>query len=289
VAVIPRPGYFRVITAERALPLDRDAPVTLDEFRAAVRVALGRDVEMTEPRWLTRFGDAARQAERYVSGRIVLAGDAAHIHPPAGAQGLNVGLQDAFNLGWKLAAQVRGWAPSGLLATYHTERHAAGARVLLNTRAQVVLAEAGEKFDSIRALFAELAAFEPVRRHLIESVTGVGTRYDMGSEESHPFLGRLAPNLFLETARGPSKVSALLHAGRAVLLDLADRSELRAAAGGWSDRVNTVVAECPEGCGADAILIRPDGYTAWVAPTGSRDGLRGLRESLATWCGGERA
>jgi 2-polyprenyl-6-methoxyphenol hydroxylase-like FAD-dependent oxidoreductase len=115
VAVIPRPGYVRVITAERSLPLDRDAPVTLDEFRAAVRVALGRDVQMTEPRWLTRFGDAARQAERYVFGRIVLAGDAAHIDPPAGAQGLNVGLQDAFNLGWKLAAQVRGWAPPGLL------------------------------------------------------------------------------------------------------------------------------------------------------------------------------
>src|SRR6185312_13789571 len=116
--------------------------------------ALGRDVEMTDPRWLTRFGDAARQAERYVSGRVVLAGDAAHIHPPAGAQGLNVGLQDAFNLGWKLAAQVRGWAPAGLLETYHTERHAAGARVLLNTRAQVALAEPGEKFDPLRVLFA---------------------------------------------------------------------------------------------------------------------------------------
>ena len=141
VAVIPRPGYVRVITAERERPANRDAPVTLEEFRAAVRLALGRDVEMTAPRWLTRFGDAARQAERYVSGRVVLAGDAAHIHPPAGAQGLNVGLQDAFNLGWKLAAQVRGWAPAGLLESYHSERHAAGARVLLNTRAQVALAD----------------------------------------------------------------------------------------------------------------------------------------------------
>jgi 2-polyprenyl-6-methoxyphenol hydroxylase-like FAD-dependent oxidoreductase len=148
VVVIPRPGYVRVITAERTRPADREAPVTLDAFRAAVCLALGRDIEMTEPRWLTRFGDAARQAERYVSGRVVLAGDAAHIHPPAGAQGLNVGLQDAFNLGWKLAAQVRRWAPPGFVETYHTERHAAGARVLLNTRAQVALAEPGEKFDS---------------------------------------------------------------------------------------------------------------------------------------------
>jgi hypothetical protein len=199
-----------------------------------------------------------------------------------------VGLQDAFNLCWKLAALVSGWGSPGLLETYHTERHAAGARVLLNTRAQVVLAEAGEKIDSIRALFAEMAAFEPVRRHLTESVTGVGTHYHMGSEEPHPLLGRLAPNLFLETSSGPSKVSALLHSGRAVLLDLADRSELRATAGGWSDRVDTIVAECPEGCGADALLIRPDGYTAWVAPTGSRDGQRGLLESLVTWCGDER-
>ncbi len=125
VFVIPRPGYVRVIAAERERPADRDAPVTLDELRQTVSVALGRDVEMAEPRWLTRFGDAARQAEHYISGRVLLAGDAAHIHPPAGAQGLSVGLRDAFNLGWKLAAQVQGWAPPGLLETYHTERHAA--------------------------------------------------------------------------------------------------------------------------------------------------------------------
>jgi 2-polyprenyl-6-methoxyphenol hydroxylase-like FAD-dependent oxidoreductase len=288
VVVIPRPGYVRVITAERARPADRDAPVTLDEFRAAISFVLGRDVEMTEPRWLTRFGDAARQAERYVSGRVVLAGDAAHIHPPAGAQGLNVGLQDAFNLGWKLAAQVRGWASSGLLETYHTERHASGARVLLNTRAQVALAEPGEKFDSLRALFGEMAAFESVRRYLIETVTGVGTRYEMGSVEPHPLLGRLAPNLRLETSGGPSKVSAFLHSGRGVLLDLADRSDLRATAARWSHRVDTVVAKCPEECDADAVLIRPDGYTAWVAAAGSRNGQLGLLNALLTWFGDEQ-
>jgi 2-polyprenyl-6-methoxyphenol hydroxylase-like FAD-dependent oxidoreductase len=288
VAVIPRPGYVRVITAERERRAVRDAPVTLDEFRTAVRLALGRDVEMTGPRWLTRFGDAARQAERYISGRVVLAGDAAHIHPPAGAQGLNVGLQDAFNLGWKLAAQVRGWAPAGLLETYHTERHAAGARVLLNTRAQVALAEPGEKFDPLRALFAEMAAFEPVRRYLTETVTGVGTRYTMGAGDAHPLVGRLAPNLLLDTPHGALKLATLLHAGRGVLLDLADRPDLRAAATGWADRLDMVLASCPEGHGIDALLIRPDGYTAWVAPAGSSDGKRGFREALFTWFGDDR-
>jgi 2-polyprenyl-6-methoxyphenol hydroxylase-like FAD-dependent oxidoreductase len=288
VVVIPRPGYVRIITAERVRPTDRDASVTLDDFQAAVSFALCRDVELTEPRWLTRFGDAARQAERYVSGRVVLAGDAAHIHPPAGAQGLNVGLQDAFNLGWKLAAQVRGWAPSDLLESYHTERHAAGARVLLNTRAQVALADPNEKFDPLRALFAEMISFEPIRRYLTETVTGVGTQIDIDAEVSHPLLGRLAPNLALETSAGPTKVSALLHGGRGVLLDLAGRSEIRSVTAGWADRVEFVLAKSLEPRGVDSILIRPDGYTAWIAPAGDEAGLRGLRDSLARWFGAMR-
>src|SRR5204862_463809 len=138
----------------------------------------------------------------------------------AGAQGLNVGLQDAFNLGWKLAAQVRGWAPPALLESYHAERHAEGARVLLNTRAQVALADPSEKFDPLRTFFGEMAALEPVRRRLIEAVTGVGTRYTIEADEPHPLLGRLAPNFPLETSGGASKVSELLHRGRGILLDL---------------------------------------------------------------------
>jgi 2-polyprenyl-6-methoxyphenol hydroxylase-like FAD-dependent oxidoreductase len=288
VFVIPRPGYVRVITAERQRPADRDAPVTLDAFQETVRAALGRDVEFNGSRWLTRFGDAARQAERYVDGRVVLAGDAAHIHPPAGAQGLNVGLQDAFNLGWKLAAQVRGWAPSGLLESYHAERHVEGARVLLNTRAQVALADPSEKFDPLRAFFGELAALEPVRRRLIESVTGVGTRYTIEADERHPLLGRLAPNLPLETSGGPSKVSELLHRGRGVLLDLDDRPAVRAEAAAWSDRVDSVVARSEDDHGTAALLIRPDGYTAWVASKESTDGRRGLQCALRTWFGDAR-
>ncbi len=266
VVVIPRPGYVRVITAEPERPANRDAPVTLDEFKRAVSRALGRDVEMTEPRWLTRFGDAARQAEHYVSGRVVLAGDAAHIHPPAGAQGLNVGLQDAFNLGWKLAATVHGWAPPGLLESYHTERHAAGAQVLVQTLAQVALATPGEKFDALRKLFADLAAFEPVRRYLTETVTGIGACYDIRSDNPHPLLGRMAPNLPLKTGEKTTTVAALLHAGRAVFLNLASCSDLQDAVSGWSDRVDTVVANGPEDFGIDALFIRPDGYITWIAP-----------------------
>lgn len=284
VLVIPRPGYVRVITADPAPPADRDAVVTLDDLRAAVRHALGRDVPMANPRWLTRFGDAARQAERYVTGRVVLAGDAAHIHPPAGAQGLNVGIQDAFNLGWKLAAAVRGWAPPGLLDTYHTERHPAGARVLFNTRAQMALADPDERIEPLRRLFSELARFEPVRRHLAEMVTGVETRCEVNEGDADPLLGRLAPNLHLATAAGPSTVCELLHRGRGVLLDLANRGDLRAEAAGWAERVDMVAASGPSRAACDGLLIRPDGYTAWVA----MDGPTGLRAALARWFGAPR-
>jgi hypothetical protein len=241
---------------------------------------------MANPRWLTRFGDAARQAERYVAGRVALAGDAAHIHPPAGAQGLNVGIQDAFNLGWKLAARVLGWAPPGLLDSYHTERHPAGARVLFNARAQVALEEPGERFEPLRRLLSELARFEPVRRHLAEMVTGVETRYDMGEGDAgQPLLGRLTPNLPLTTAAGPSTVSGLLHRGRGVLLDLAGRSEIQAEAAGWFDRVDVVTAfASSDAVATDALLIRPDGYTAWLAS----EGPKGLRNALARWFGAPR-
>lgn len=288
VFVIPRPGYVRVIVGEDNPPDDRDAPVSLDELRAAVRRVIGREVMLENPRWLTRFGDAARQAERYRSGRILLAGDAAHIHPPAGAQGLNVGLQDAFNLGWKLAAEVRGWAPPGLLDTYHTERHAAAKRVLLNTRAQLALANPDERFDPLRALFAELAEFKNVHQLLAEMVTGAGTRYETRPLIDHPRAGRLVPNLQLRTSAGPQKVADLLHSGRAVHIDLTGRADLQAAAGGWSDRVDVIAARSDERLDFDAVLIRPDGYAAWLNPTGTSASADALRDSLTTWFGAGR-
>jgi 2-polyprenyl-6-methoxyphenol hydroxylase-like FAD-dependent oxidoreductase len=150
VIVIPRPGHVRIITADRQPPADRDAPVTLDQLQTAVDEALGRHVGLRAARWLTRFGNAARQAAEYVRARVILAGDAAHIHPPAGAIGVNVALDDAFNLGWKLAATVRGTAPAHLLGSYHAERHQAGARILANTQAQVLLDVAGDPARAAR-------------------------------------------------------------------------------------------------------------------------------------------
>ena len=198
VFVIPRPGYVRVIASELAPPADPDSPVTLDALRDAVAHVLGRDVAFVRPRWLTRFGDAARLAERYRVGRVLLAGDAAHVHPPAGAQGLNVGLQDAFNLGWKLAAVVRDAAPDELLDSYHDERHAAGERLLTQTRAQAELGQTDERLAPVRGLLRDLARDVGVRRLLAEMVSGLDTRYAVASPErmaSQPMLGRFAPNV----------------------------------------------------------------------------------------------
>jgi 2-polyprenyl-6-methoxyphenol hydroxylase-like FAD-dependent oxidoreductase len=282
--VIPRPGYVRLITAERETPPDRDAPVTLEQLQRAISHVLDREVPLTRPRWLTRFGDAARQAEWYVQGRVMLAGDAAHIHPPAGAQGLNVGLQDAFNLGWKLAAAVHGWAPPGLLESYHHERHAAGAEVLMNTRAQVALSDPAASAEPLRALFGGLAELEPVRRRLAEIVTGIGTRYAVGAG-GHPLLGRLLPNMALETTFGPRTLAGLLTPGRGVLLALAERPDLKLPRRGWGGRLEIVGARAAESRELDAVLVRPDGHVAWLAPRNSDPKPGPLRAALARWFG----
>ncbi|MGH3251102.1 MAG: FAD-dependent monooxygenase [Trebonia sp.] len=170
VLVIPRPGYVRVITADRQPPAEQDAPVTLDLLQAAVDEALGRHVEIRTARWLTRFGNAARQAAEYVRGRVILAGDAAHIHPPAGAIGVNVALDDAFNLGWKLAATVRRTATADLLGSYHTERHAAGAQLLASTQAQALLASPDSRLRPLADLFTRVAAHPAGNRALTDVV-----------------------------------------------------------------------------------------------------------------------
>lgn len=281
VFVIPRPGYVRIVLNEPAPPADRDEPVRPAYFQAVLDDVLGRSVRLRDPRWLTRFSDAARQAERYVAGRVVLAGDAAHIHPPAGAVGVNVALADAVNLGWKLAATALGHAPDGLLDSYHEERHEAGARVLRTTRALAVLGRRDPGLDPVRDLLGELTDLAPVGKYLAELMAGVSTRYDPKIPGDHPWLGRLAPNLKLIVGEDSTSVAELLRPARPVLLQLGDRT-LPAGAGAWVDIYR---ARCPERPELEGLLIRPDGHTAWVSTTAGPRPAGTLAAALATWCG----
>lgn len=282
VFVIPRPGYVRIVLDEPTPPVDRDEPVLLAGFQQVLNEVLGRPVGLRNPRWLTRFSDAARQADRYVAGRVVLAGDAAHIHPPAGAVGVNVALADAVNLGWKLAATTLGHAPAGLLDTYHQERHEVGARVLRTTRAQAILGRRHPDLDPVRELFGELTDLPPVGTYLAELATGVSTRYDPRIPGDHPWLGRLAPNLKLTTGGRHTSVAELLTPARPVHLDLGGRALPTGADG----RVDTHVVHCAEQPDLDGLLIRPDGHTAWVSTRTDPQPTDTLATALTTWFGG---
>jgi hypothetical protein len=279
-----------VITTEPyPADLDRHAPMTLEELRASIRRVNGRDLPISGARWVSRFTDSSRQAARYRAGRVLVAGDAAHIHLPAGGPGLNTGLQDAVNLGWKLAAQVQGWAPPGLLDSYHRERHAEGERVLLHTRAQGALmgAAADGRTAALRELLAQLLQYQQPVRHLIGLMYGLDTRHDPCTASPHPLAGRWAPNLALTATAGATSVAELLHAGRGVLLDLTPDGVFARAGHGWRDRVDIRTAQCP-GPPAPALLIRPDGYMAWAATTGPQQ-TGPLRDALATWFGAPTA
>ncbi|HZI03456.1 MAG TPA: FAD-dependent monooxygenase, partial [Archangium sp.] len=246
-------GVFRVVVPAEGVAEDRSVPPTLEEFKRQLRVFAGTDFGVHSPRWLSRFGDATRLAERYRTGRVLLAGDAAHIHPPTGGQGLNLGIQDAFNLGWKLAAEVKGWAPAGLLDSYHTERHPVAADVLDITRAQFELLSPEPGPRSVRRLLSELMNFEDVNRYLIEKITAIGVRYDFG--EGHELLGRRMRDVRLKRGR----LYALMHGGRGLLLDQTGRLSVA----GWADRVDHVV-DVSEELDVPAMLLRPDGHVAWV-------------------------
>jgi 2-polyprenyl-6-methoxyphenol hydroxylase-like FAD-dependent oxidoreductase len=246
-------GTYRVVVPAEGVAEDRSVPPTLDEFQRQLRVYAGTDFGVHSPRWLSRFGDATRLAERYRSGRVLLAGDAAHVHPPVGGQGLNLGIQDAFNLGWKLAADVNGWAPEGLLDSYHTERHPVAADVLDTTRAQMQLMSPEPGPQAVRRLLSELLDFEDVNRYLTEKIAAIGIRYDFG--EGHELLGRRLRDVALKRGR----LYGLMHGGRGLLLDQTGRLSVA----GWADRVDHVV-DVSEELDVPAVLLRPDGHVAWV-------------------------
>jgi 2-polyprenyl-6-methoxyphenol hydroxylase-like FAD-dependent oxidoreductase len=246
-------GVYGFVLRAEGVAEDRTGPPTLEEFKQRLRALAGTDFGAHAPRRLTRFGDATRLAERYRTGRVLLAGDAAHIHPPLGGQGLNLGIQDAFNLGWKLAAEVNGWAPEGLLDSYHTERHPVAADVLDTTRAQVELTSPEPGPQAVRRLLAELMDFEDVNRYLIEKITAIGVRYDFG--DGHELLGRRLRDVGLKHGR----LYGLMHGGRGLLLDQTGRLSVA----GWADRVDHVV-DVSEELDVPAALLRPDGHVAWV-------------------------
>jgi 2-polyprenyl-6-methoxyphenol hydroxylase-like FAD-dependent oxidoreductase len=277
-------GLVRVVVTERRQ--EHAGEPTLQDLSDELIAVYGTDYGVHSPRWLSRFTDMTRQAACYREGRVLLAGDAAHVHSPQGGQGLNIGVQDAVNLGWKLAQVIDGTSPDSLLDTYHAERHPVAARVLHNTMAQVALRPPGARMDALRATMSELLSMDEPRKRFAGMLSGLDIHYDLG--EGHPLLGRRMPDFDLTTADGPMRVSTLLHDARAALLNLGEPGALDITP--WTDRVQTIDAEyggdwelpvlgpvtAPTG-----VLIRPDGYVAWVG-NGTDTGLR---NALTTWFG----
>ncbi len=262
------------------------AEPTLQDLKDLLIAACGTDYGAHSPTWISRFTDMTRQAEKYRSGRIMLAGDAAHVHSPIGGMGLSTGVQDAVNLGWKLAQVVKGTSPETLLDTYHAERHPVGARVLKATMAQVALHREDDRTSAARDIVSDLLEMEEPRKYLAGMMSGLDVHYDLGP--GHPLLGRRIPDLDIVTPRGPLRIFSLLHAALPVLLNFGAPMTMNIAP--WSDRVQYVDAtyagewELPvigEIAPPGAVLIRPDGYVAWVSIEASDE----PREALVRWFG----
>ena len=274
----------RVVLTERHL--EHDGEPSMAELRDALVAVYGTDYGLRSANWISRFTDMTRQATSYRQGRALLAGDAAHVHPPQGGQGLNTGVQDAVNLGWKLAQVVNRTSPESLLDTYHAERHPVAARVLHNTMAQVALGSPGDRHQALRDLMADLLSMDGPRKRIAAMLSGLDIRYDLG--EGHPLLGRRMPDLEVRTADGPTRVFTLLHDARPVLLNLADPGSSDITP--WANRVRLVDAEhvgawelpvLGEVAAPAAVLIRPDGHVAWVGDPSDPK----LRDALTTWFG----
>jgi bifunctional hydroxylase/dehydrase len=274
-------GRLRVSTGEfDVLPPAPDEPVTVAELRDRITGLTGVELTDLRPVWMVRWHDETRQAAAYRSGRVLLAGDAAHVHFPLGGQALSTGIEDAVNLGWKLAAELAGHAPDGLLDSYHAERHPVGARACLTTRAQAALMRPLSQVGPLREVLTELIAFDEVNDYLVRMAAGLDVRYPMAGA-SHPLAGTRLPNAALRTADGDTDVSRLLHAGRGVLLDLSP--EPLSALGDWADRIDLVRAEPTPTIAAHRLLLRPDGRVAWAG--GTEPGADGLSAAIRAWFG----
>ena len=274
----------RVVSAEAGLGATTEP--TLADLAANLEAVYGTDFGVHDPTWISRFSDATRQAATYRKGRVLVAGDAAHIHSPAGGQGIGLGIQDAVNLGWKLAQVVQGVSPDSLLDSYHDERHPADARALEYTKSVSALQRQDARIVAVRDLLDELVAMDEPRRHVVGIISGLDVRYDLG--EGHPLLGRRVPDLDLQVDGQLVRVHSLLHAARPVLVNLGPAGSVDL--GRWSGRVQLVDAEyagaweLPVVGAVDApaaVLVRPDGHVAWVG-----DGTtEGLQEALVRWFG----
>ena len=283
-------GPVRVLVTEDAV--GQTAEPTLRDLSKALIDVYGTDYGVHSPVWISRFTDASRQAAAYRAGRVLLAGDAAHVHSPMGGQGLSVGVQDAVNLGWKLAQVVNGTSPDSLLDTYHAERHPVGARVVHNTMAQVALGGTSPRIEALRDIMAELLSLEEPRKRIAGMMCGLDIHYDLG--EGHPLLGRRMPDLDLVTPDGPLRMFTLLHTARPVLLNLGEPGAFDAAdISSRADRVQLIDGEYKGAWelpvlgtvdAPDAVLVRPDGYVAWVGDA-SEGSQPGLRDALSTWFG----
>jgi 2-polyprenyl-6-methoxyphenol hydroxylase-like FAD-dependent oxidoreductase len=278
----------RVVLTERHV--EHTGEPSMAELREALVAVYGTDFGLRSANWISRFTDMTRQAASYRHGRVLLAGDAAHVHPPQGGQGLNTGVQDAVNLGWKLAQVVNKTSPESLLDTYHAERHPVGARVLHNTMAQVALSTPDDRHQALRDTMTELLSMDEPRRRIVAMLAGLDIHYDLG--DGHPLLGRRMPDLDLRTADGSERVCTLLHDARPVLLNLGEPGGFDISP--WANRVRLVDAkhagvwELPvlgEVAAPPAVLIRPDGHVAWAGDLTDPE----LPRALATWFGAATA
>lgn len=273
----PGPGRIGLVDFDNAA-FDRSQEITLEDLQAILRRISGTDVTLTALHVATSYTDRARQATTYRKGRVLLAGDAAHIHSPLGGQGLNTGLGDAMNLGWKLAATIKGWATKDLLDTYTAERHPIGAWALNWTRAQVAIMRPNPHSQAIASVIRDLINTKDGTSYFVEKISGISLRYDLPGD--HPLIGRSAPDFEFEDA---SRLGPLLHDGKGLLLDFAASKELRTLSQKWNGRVKYVTALAKDSKDLTALLVRPDGFVAWAAD--SNPDLTSLEQMMHRWFG----